>query len=84
MNNAIYGQSLPLLYDLNNINIPVHFFAGKRDILVVPEDIMALFKEFKNCPKLWIKFYEAGHCSFLWGRSTPYFADLFDILQERK
>lgn len=45
-----------------------------------PRDVIAVTKMLINSPKVWMKFYDAGHFSFLWGKKMPFYAELFDIL----
>lgn len=69
-----------MFYHLDKINVPVNFFAGKQDMLSHPIDVLTMTKKLITCPKIWLKFYKAGHYSFLWGNSMRFYGDLFDIL----
>lgn len=75
-----YGTELSPEYDLSNIDIPyfniyisrVYLFAGNEDKLATPEDVHAFIDALVNCPKISIKFYEAGHCTYMWGKNLTY------------
>lgn len=54
INQMMYGQLTPPAYNLDNIDIPVYFFAGNQDLLADPVDTLALIRKLRNCPKLWI------------------------------
>lgn len=79
-NELLYGKSEPPIYNLENIDIPVYIFAGKYDLFAVKKDVNKFVSKLTKSPNVWIKFYNAGHCSFLWGKKTFYYDDLFDII----
>jgi gastric triacylglycerol lipase len=77
LNLRIYGKPTPPEFDLGKIDIPVYFIAGNEDLLADPVDVNALVAGLTKSPKVWVKFYKAGHCSYMWGREMPFYEDLF-------
>lgn len=59
----------------------MYLFAGNEDKLATPEDVHAFIDALVNCPKISIKFYEAGHCTYMWGKILTYMDDLLAIIQ---
>ncbi|CAK72880.1 unnamed protein product (macronuclear) [Paramecium tetraurelia] len=76
-----YGSKKAPLYDLSNIDVKIFYIAGYDDLLAAPKDVNHLFSALVNAPNKELKFYDAGHCSFMWGRQLPYLEDLWAHLE---
>ena len=63
-----------------NLNKSVFYIAGYEDLLAPPKDVNNLVKALVNSPKAEVKFYEAGHCSFMWGIKLEFLDDLWQNL----
>lgn len=82
-NNAHYGQPYPPIYNLSNIRIPMHLFAGTSDLLADITDVNFLWDSLNSEVKSFLKVYNAGHCTFMWGIDVaPWMNDLFRMLAE--
>ena len=82
-NQRKYGQSSPSSYNLGVIGIPVYYFAGSEDKFADKMDVEVLVEYRRKTQKIWVRYYNAGHCSFLWGNEMPFYVDMFDILEGR-
>lgn len=79
MNRRIYNQTSPPLIDLKNIDIKIHYICGYEDTLADPTDVEFLVGNLTNAV-VWHKYYHAGHCTYMWGKETPWTADILDIM----
>lgn len=50
MNMKKYGTPEPPVYNLENIDFPVHMFVGKYDRLADVNDSNKLYEQLKNSP----------------------------------
>lgn len=73
-NMAHYNQSTPPLWNLTNIRVPMRLFAGSSDLLADPEDVRFLWSKIDPKYQTFMKIYNAGHCTFIWGKDIkPWF-----------
>jgi len=45
--------------------------------MCTPHDVNILAKMLVNSKKVWLKYYDAGHCSFIWGKKVPFLDDIY-------
>lgn len=82
-NTAHYGTPYPPNYDLGNIRVPIRLFAGVSDLLADTTDVNYLWDSLKPEVKVMMKFYNAGHCTFMWGIDVePWMRDVYSFLDE--
>ena len=61
----------------------MRLFAGSSDLLADPTDVNILWSSLNENVKVFLKTYNAGHATFLWGKNvTPWMDDLFRMLEE--
>lgn len=53
---------------MTNIRVPVRLFAGSSDLLADITDVNQMWFELNPAYKEFYKVYNAGHCTFIWGR----------------
>jgi pimeloyl-ACP methyl ester carboxylesterase len=82
-NNAHYGQPYPPKFDLGNIRVPMRLFAGVSDLLADITDVNYLWESLKPEVKTFLKVYNAGHCTFMWGNDVaPWMNDVYALLAQ--
>ena len=83
-NSEHYGQPYPPVWNLNNIRVPLRLFAGSSDELADITDVNYLWDSLAPEAKEFLRFYPAGHCTFMWGNNVaPWMNDLFAMLQDK-
>ena len=53
---------------------------GSSDILADPIDVNQMVGNLTNA-KVWMKQYEAGHLTFMWGKKMDHMNDVIEILK---
>lgn len=82
-NSAHYGQPYPPIWNLNQIRVPMRLFAGSSDLLADLTDVNFLWDSLDSSVKKFLKVYNAGHCTFMWGNDVkPWMTDVFNMLVE--
>jgi len=77
-----YGQPTPPVYNLANVNVPVHMFVGQDDRLADPLDAWDLRTSLTGSPNVTFNLYPLmGHVSFLWGKNMSFMNDVFAVLE---
>jgi pimeloyl-ACP methyl ester carboxylesterase len=80
VNQAVYGQSTPPLYDFSKIPGPIAIFAGVYDRLADPKDV-AWLKEV--IPQSSIVYYndsmQAGHLTFISGKDLSFYKTVISL-----
>jgi gastric triacylglycerol lipase len=72
----------PPKFDLANIRVPLRLFAGVSDLLADITDVNYLWESVKPEVKTFLKVYNAGHCTFMWGIDVaPWMNDVYALLQ---
>lgn len=68
--------------NLKNIDINVYYICGKQDLLADPTDVELLVGNLTNA-QVWHQYYNAGHCTYMWGKETPWIKDILDLIEGR-
>lgn len=76
----MYGVNYPPLYDLSKIEEEVYMFVGNYDKLADLIDANRTRSELTNAKKVWWKQFDAGHCTFMWGKNMDHMIDVLAIL----
>lgn len=80
-NNIHYGQPYPPSWDLGNIQVKMRLFAGNSDLLADLTDVNFLWNSLKTEVKEFLRVYNAGHCTFMWGIDVvPWMTDVQNML----
>ena len=81
-NIAIYKQTVPKEYNLNNIcDIPIALIIGKEDRLSSVEDARMLREKIKSSVELYMELDCVGHTGFLVGNDVSWFKnDVMDLI----
>ncbi len=80
---AHYNQSTPPEYNLGNIRVPIRLFAGTSDLLADVQDVNQLWAELNPKYKEFYRIYNAGHCTFIWGKDLrPWMTDIYAMLNK--
>lgn len=59
----------------------MRFFGGTSDELADVTDLNAMWDEVPQGSKEFFKMYPAGHCTFMWGKTTsPWMNDVLRLL----
>lgn len=81
---AHYNQSTPPKFNLTNIRVPIRLFAGTSDLLADVTDVNQLWSELNPKYKEFYKIYNAGHCTFIWGKDeSPWMTAIFSMLNNK-
>ena len=88
-NRAHYGQDKPPAYDPSNIfaysekiRVPLRWFAGNEDELADKTDVNRFWPLLNPQAQGSLKFYTAGHVTFIWGLDTsPWMNDVLSHFQ---
>lgn len=84
LNDEHYGQPYPPAWDLGKIRVPMRLFAGSSDELGDLTDVNFLWDSLVPEVKTFLKVYNAGHCTFMWGNDVkPWMNDIFSMLNEK-
>lgn len=76
---ALYNSTQPPEYDLSRIKVPVHIYAGPRDLIVGVKDVRKLVSHLPNAKEFKIiKNY--GHLDFTYGKNARKYV-YYDILR---
>jgi len=60
----------------------MRLFAGSSDLLADLTDVNFLWDSLNYNVKTWLKVYNAGHCTFMWGIDVnPWMNDVFNMLK---
>jgi hypothetical protein len=82
-NNAHYGQPYPPIWNLGNIRVNMRLFAGVSDLLADITDVNFLWESLNPNVKTFLKVYNAGHCTFMWGIDVnPWMNDVYSMLAQ--
>jgi pimeloyl-ACP methyl ester carboxylesterase len=79
INARKYGAPTPPVYDLSNIKMKIHLFAGRTDPLADLKDVKTAHRLL---PSSVLKEYDLGHLTFLIGNTVPYWDDLIAVISE--
>jgi len=67
-NEAHYGQKIPPLYDLNQVQVPTYLFSGSNDWLADPIDVQQLLGTLPTSTIVGhVELSEFNHLDFIWG-----------------
>ena len=81
-NRAHYGQDKPPAYDPKKIRVPLRWFAGNEDELADKTDVNRFWPLLNPQAQGSLKFYTAGHVTFIWGLDTsPWMNDVLSYFQ---
>ena len=59
----------------------MRLFAGSSDLLADLTDVNFLWDSLNPDVKTWLKVYNAGHCTFMWGIDvSSWMNDVFNML----
>jgi pimeloyl-ACP methyl ester carboxylesterase len=84
-NFKFYGKPTPPDYNLKNIITPTYIYAGERDGLVSPIDLLHLKNSLPNVKKFkYLKNY--NHCDIVFGQKVieDYYFDILKAIQQDK
>lgn len=63
----------------------MRLFAGVSDLLADIKDVNFLWDSIKPEVKTFLKIYNAGHCTFMWGIDvSPWMNDVYRMLAENE
>jgi gastric triacylglycerol lipase len=61
--------------------VPLRLFAGVSDLLADITDVNYLWDSVVPEVKTFLKVYNAGHCTFMWGKDiNPWMNDVYAML----
>lgn len=81
-NDAHYGQPYPPAWNLTNIRQKVRLFAGSSDLLADITDVNFLWDSLNSEASAFLRIYNAGHCTFMWGNDVkPWMNDVNAFLE---
>ena len=82
-NKQKYGLVYPPDFQLEQISKPMRFFYGFSDLAADFEDVEYMWGKLNPNVKNFMKGYNAGHATFVWGKDTStWMADLLKMLSE--
>ena len=82
-NTEHYGQPYPPVWELSNIRQQIRLFAGTSDELADLTDVNYLWDSLNPDVKKFLKVYNAGHCTFMWGITVkPWMDDVKKMLED--
>ncbi|EAR90444.2 Ab-hydrolase associated lipase region protein (macronuclear) [Tetrahymena thermophila SB210] len=76
-----YGSVLPPQIQLQDIDFPIHIFAGLTDELAPFDDVQILKNSLTGSPNVTLNIYPFGHASFLFAKNMSYVNDVFAIFK---
>lgn len=81
-NEAVYGTPYPPQWNLNQIRQPMRLIAGNSDELADLTDVNYLWDSLVPEVKTFLRVYNAGHCTFMWGINVaPWMNDVKSLLK---
>ena len=80
-NRQRYGQVYPPDFKVEEIRKPMRFFYGFSDLAADFDDVQYMWGKLNPEVKTFIKGYNAGHATFVWGKDTSaWMADMLSML----
>lgn len=77
-----YGQPVAPVFDLSNIDIPVHLMVGQYDELATLVDATLLKDNLVGSPNVTFNTYPISHVAFVLGKDMSFMNQVFEILDE--
>ena len=71
------------MYDLANIEVPVHMIVGSEDKLSSLEDTKKLNDALVNSKNKTFSIYKIGHATFTWGINMDFMNEVFQLLETK-